>query len=254
MVQQSQVIAAAEIGGASVADSRPDGAHKHSTVANAPEYTVGSAASVSEPELEKAHKAAQDAVFSAEAANTGNPSDELSQTQPSPSPRILNRKSLIIRTAPRVPSTLRKVVEATSPESKDSAGVPAGQRPATALAASGALNAGMPMWMLSSDSPPLPTLSTRISSPALRSDYSEPTLTSLIDRSASTKCLPYPHTLDSYIPRRRPQSVNTVNSVSCRLSIITVDQVYTEYSHKKKMHVVVRPSKFRGWMRRFGGR
>ncbi|KAJ1877322.1 hypothetical protein H4R99_007336 [Coemansia sp. RSA 1722] len=237
--------------------SLPEGPFEYEAVANALEYAPNLTALVPEPELEKAHNAAQNAVSSTETAHPEVPHSELSQAQPASSPRILNRKSLIIKTAPRVPSTLRKVVDATSPESSDNIGVSLGQRPATALAANGANNANnasMPMWMLSSNSPPLPSLSSRVSSPVLRSDYSEPTLTNLIDRSSTTKCLPYPHTLDSYIPRQRPQSVNTVNSVSCRLSIITVDQEYTEYSYKKKKYVVVRPSKFRGWMRRFGGK
>ncbi|KAJ2887955.1 hypothetical protein FB639_000973, partial [Coemansia asiatica] len=252
---QPQAISAADNSGTFAADSQSVILHKAERTVSTLASTANLTSLVPEPELEKAHKAAQYAVSSIKAAQTRKPYDELSQSQPAPNQRILNRKSLIMKTAPRVPSTLRRVVEVTSPESKDSIGVSLEQRPATASTANGTGNASsMPVWMLSSDSPPLPTLSTKISSPVLRSDYNEPTLTSLIDRSASTKCLPYPHTLDSYIPRQRPQSINTVNSVSCRLSIITVDQEYTEYSYKKKMHVVVRPSKFRGWMRRFGGR
>ncbi|KAJ1723995.1 hypothetical protein LPJ53_001690 [Coemansia erecta] len=176
------------------------------------------------------------------------------------SPKILNRKSLIMKSVPRVPSTLRKVVDVSSPDPRDNVEdevyAHSGQRPTTVYSSNSSTHSGSNgVWMHSPDTPPLPAIPASMSSPALRRYHDEPSLLNMIDRPANNvKCLPYPHTLDSYIPRPRPRSLNTVNSTSCRLSIITTNVEYTEYSHQKKAHVVVRPSRVRGWARRFGGR
>ncbi|KAJ1652481.1 hypothetical protein GGF38_005347, partial [Coemansia sp. RSA 25] len=98
-------------------------------------------------------------------------------------------------------------------------------------------------------------LASQVSSPMLRRDSYGPTLMNLIDRPVDkSKCLPYPHTMDCYTPRPRPHSLNTLSSVSCRLSIVTLDQEYQEYSYKKKAHVAVRPSAVRGWVKLFRGK
>ncbi|KAJ1859920.1 hypothetical protein LPJ73_001622 [Coemansia sp. RSA 2703] len=174
-------------------------------------------------------------------------------------PKILNRKSLIMKSVPRVPSTLRKVVDVTSPDSSDNIEemhAHSDERPATIYSTNSSTHSRTnEMWIHSPDTPPLPALPASMSTPALRRYHEEPSLMNIIDRPANNvKCLPYPHTLDSYIPRPRPRSLNTVNSASCRLSIITTNVEYTEYSYQKKAHVVVRPSRVRGWARRFGGR
>ncbi|KAJ2480339.1 hypothetical protein EV174_003757 [Coemansia sp. RSA 2320] len=94
-----------------------------------------------------------------------------------------------------------------------------------------------------------------MSSPILRHDHYEPTLMHLIDKSDDKSPLvPYLQTIDSYTPKQRPHSLNTISSMSCRLSIVTVDQDYYEYSYKRNAPVAVRPSAVRGWMRTLSGR
>ncbi|KAJ2910139.1 hypothetical protein GGI21_001174 [Coemansia aciculifera] len=60
--------------------------------------------------------------------------------------------------------------------------------------------------------------------------------------------------MDCYTPKPRPHSLNTLSSVSCRLSIVTLDQEYQEYSYKKNAQVAVRPSAVRGLMKLFRGK
>ncbi|KAI7834659.1 hypothetical protein BX661DRAFT_195275 [Kickxella alabastrina] len=185
----------------------------------------------------------QELVTASNATIDADQSHQQRSPRSSLGPHTANRKSLIMKSAPRVPSTLRRVVDATDSDLKDDADADNTNNYST--------------WrpVYPPGTPPLPPLPTKHSSPLLRRDYSEPTLMNLVDKStSSTKCLPYPHTLDSYIPRQRPHSLNTLSSMSCRLSIITSDVDYTEYSRKKKALVVVRPSKVRGWARMLSGK
>ncbi|KAJ2340408.1 hypothetical protein GGF43_006416, partial [Coemansia sp. RSA 2618] len=91
--------------------------------------------------------------------------------------------------------------------------------------------------------------------PILRKEISEPVLTRFANRSASSiKCLPYPHTLDSYMRRPRPCSISTVPSSPYRFSIVTTDHEYKEYSYKKGTDVVVKPNMMRGWFLKLSGK
>ncbi|KAJ1799434.1 hypothetical protein LPJ59_001830 [Coemansia sp. RSA 2399] len=171
-----------------------------------------------------------------------------SSAQPIALPRPLRgHKSLVMRTTPRIPSNLRMVV---APELPD-------------------MDAGDTEYINSIDKNELGGNNTASGShqrslqrtdispylPMLRREWSEPVLTSYAKRPASSiKCLPYPHTLDRYIPKQRPCSINTLSNASCRLSIVTVDQEYKRYSFKKQTEVAIHPSMFRGWMQKYGGK
>ncbi|KAJ2727204.1 hypothetical protein GGI07_000088 [Coemansia sp. Benny D115] len=178
-------------------------------------------------------------------------------------PQIINRKSIIMKSAPRVPSNLRMVVDAIEADPDtgcDSASAPENRpmtAPGTALGSEShrASYTRLLSQAHSPDTSPLPSLSSRVSSPIMRREYAEHSIMSLAGRSANSEiCLPYPHTLDSYIPKQRPHSLNTINSTSCRLSLTAKDLEYTEYSYKTKTNVVVKPSMMRGWTRMVGGK
>ncbi|KAJ1957743.1 hypothetical protein EC988_000674 [Linderina pennispora] len=185
---------------------------------------------------------------------------------------LMGRKSTLLKTAPRVPSTLRKVVDVRSVETLNSqvgAAKDVRQPDEGAVHSEGDLSSQVPpsTGVDASTSeqiqrrPPnvaaslSPVLVTSASTPMLR-NLNEPTLMHLIDRSSDEDTvLPHPHQMmDGLHMRQRPHSLNTLNSSSCRLSIITIDQDYQEYSYKNNSQRVVRPSVIRGWMRRFGGK
>ncbi|KAJ2657207.1 hypothetical protein IWW48_004623 [Coemansia sp. RSA 1200] len=181
-------------------------------------------------------------------------------TVPSPaSSRSLNsHKSLVMSTTPRVPSNLRMVI---APEPQDADNEGRGREDSNGMYDRNGETSGA--WLekpyrRSTSLDPHQTFiqDKRLShSPMLRREWSEPMLAALSKRPASSiKCLPYPHTLDSYIQKQRPHSLNTLSNASCRLSIVTVDQEYKEYSYKKQADITVRPSMLRGWVRRFGGK
>ncbi|KAJ2063999.1 hypothetical protein GGI17_001354 [Coemansia sp. S146] len=185
-------------------------------------------------------------------------------TQPKRNSLILLRKPAMSNTAPRVPSTLRLVVDvgaAVCPEDyvsddSDNDDITAVAN-TSATAATTASSSMTPTRQLSivNTLQPIP-LASQMPSPILRRDNSHgPMLANLIDKPVDrSKCLPYPHTMDCYTPRPRPHSLNTLSSVSCRLSIVTLDQEYQEYSFKKNAQVSVRPSAVRGWMKMFRGK
>ncbi|KAJ2509637.1 hypothetical protein GGI11_005793 [Coemansia sp. RSA 2049] len=177
---------------------------------------------------------------------------------PAPSRSLNSQKSLVMSATPRVPSNLRMVI-APEPQDSDNDGLEReygngmydrnGETSGAWLEKSYRRRTSLdPHQALLQDK--------RLShSPMLRREWSEPTLAALSKRPASSiKCLPYPHTLDSYIQKQRPHSINTLSNASCRLSIVTVDQEYKEYSYKKQADITVRPSMLRGWVRRFGGK
>ncbi|KAJ2849644.1 hypothetical protein IWW36_002481 [Coemansia brasiliensis] len=141
---------------------------------------------------------------------------------------------------PRVPSALRQVVD-TSDSDHDMESTSGRQKlPPVSNSTFESNN-----WHID----PAPQL------PMLRKEFSEPILSQFVNRSASNiKCLPYPHTLDSYSHQPRPRSINTVSGTSYRFSIVTTGQEYKEYSYKKGADVVVQPSKVRGWFLKLGGK
>ncbi|KAI9504167.1 hypothetical protein GGI25_001291 [Coemansia spiralis] len=191
------------------------------------------------------------------------PPPPLPLSSPSPSSAalrpILSRKSLIMSSTPRVPSNLRMVVAPASVDAEHDGAEYEKDTKVSGIAGSSSSSDGS---RASEYTVQLSSLQTTFSqgvqmpqSPMLRREWSEPMLTNFVKRPASSiKCLPYPHTLDSYIPKQRPRSLNTLSNASCRLSIITVDRDYKEYSYKKQADVSMRPSKLRGWMRRFSGK
>ncbi|KAJ2451947.1 hypothetical protein EV183_003252 [Coemansia sp. RSA 2336] len=142
-----------------------------------------------------------------------------------------------INTMPRVPSALRQVVDTCESDHDVDSGR---QKPPVS-------NSTLERNSWNID--PAPQL------PMLRKEFSEPILSQFANRSANNiKCLPYPHTLDSYSHRPRPRSINTVSGSSYRFSIVTTGEEYKEYSYKKGTDVVVRPSKVRGWFLKLGGK
>ncbi|KAJ1768731.1 hypothetical protein IW140_001545 [Coemansia sp. RSA 1813] len=172
-------------------------------------------------------------------------------------PRPLHsHKSLVMSTTPRVPSNLRMVVAPGLPDAETANAGHGNYINDKAPETSSAQRNRLDRSGTTLDPNQLPLQDTHVSySPMLRREWSEPVLTTYAKRPASSiKCLPYPHTLDSYIPKQRPRSLNTISNASCRLSIITVDQEYKEYSYKKQAEVAVHPSKLRGWIRKFGGK
>ncbi|KAJ2816557.1 hypothetical protein FBU31_006533, partial [Coemansia sp. 'formosensis'] len=183
--------------------------------------------------------------------------------QPSTPPKrnslIFLRKPAMSNTAPRVPSTLRLVVDggaAVSPEDyvsdENDDDITAAATDATT--ADSSMTPIIPLPIISTLQPTMAVSPTP--SPILRQVNGHgPTLMSPIDKPVDrSKCLPYPHTMDCYTPRPRPHSLNTLSRVSCRLSIVTLDQEYQEYSFKKNAQVSVRPSAVRGWMKMFRGK
>ncbi|KAJ2300870.1 hypothetical protein IWW55_003864, partial [Coemansia sp. RSA 2706] len=131
-------------------------------------------------------------------------------------------RSALMSTTPRVPSALRKVVDTKDESDTESAGEEYGRRRSLRIG-SAAPTRGPGGWD-----------ADLALMPALRKEHSEPALTYLVNRpSSSVRCLPYPHTLDSYERRPRPSSVGAAPSAPYRFSIVTTNQAYTEYSYKK---------------------
>ncbi|KAJ1960809.1 hypothetical protein GGI12_003604 [Dipsacomyces acuminosporus] len=209
------------------------------------------------PPLRATAAAPLDASAKKTAQSTGASDSEQKLQQPASSPMLLSRKSTILNTAPRVPSTLRKVVDVGSTEAKaedgDKASALGIQHAASSAIHNEQAASGRTPPQSTSSLPPL--LSPRMSTPALRKNLNEPTIMNLVDRSnTDSSSLPHPHDFEGYPLRPRPRSLNTLSGMSCRLSIITVDQEYEEFSYKKNAQQPVRPSLVRGWIRRLGGK
>ncbi|KAJ2287105.1 hypothetical protein IW141_005024 [Coemansia sp. RSA 355] len=149
----------------------------------------------------------------------------------------------LLKTAPRVPSTLRMVVD-TEDESDTECNYDGGGQHRLLQTANSVAMRSNSEWY--ADPAPLPML---------RKENSEPTLTRFANRSAnSINCLPYPHTLDSYVRRPRPCSASTAPPSPYRFSIVTTNQEYKEYSYKKGADIVVQPSMMRGWFLKLRGK
>ncbi|KAJ1823266.1 hypothetical protein LPJ60_001696 [Coemansia sp. RSA 2675] len=184
-------------------------------------------------------------------------------TQSKRSSLILLRKPAMANTAPRVPSTLRLVVDggtaacpedAVGDDSDDDVTAVANPSPTAIAAPDSSMPTAGRQPILNTVQPA--ALNSQMPSPFLRlNDSHGPALASLVNRPVDkSKCLPYPHTMDCYTPRPRPCSLNTHSRASCRLSMVTLDQEYQEFSFKKNARVSVRPSAMRGWMKMVRGK
>ncbi|KAJ2747266.1 hypothetical protein GGI20_000691 [Coemansia sp. BCRC 34301] len=128
---------------------------------------------------------------------------------------ILLRKPALSSTAPRVPSTLRIVVDggaalcAEGYVGGDSDDDTIDNITATANSSAVAITAAD-----KSTAPTMP-LALQMPSPIPRRESHGPALASLVGKPVDrSKCLPYPHTMDCYTPKPRPHSLSTISSYS----------------------------------------
>ncbi|KAJ2135690.1 hypothetical protein IW136_004180 [Coemansia sp. RSA 678] len=129
----------------------------------------------------------------------------------------------LLKTAPRVPSTLRMVVD-TEDESDTECNYDGGGQHRLLQTANYVAMRSNSEWY--ADPAPLPML---------RKENSEPTLT-------------------RYVHRPRPCSASTAPPSPYRFSIVTTNQEYKEYSYKKGADIVVQPSMMRGWFLKLSGK
>ncbi|KAJ1733421.1 hypothetical protein LPJ61_001568 [Coemansia biformis] len=139
---------------------------------------------------------------------------------------------MLTRTAPRIPSTLRRAIDVAD------------------FPADGDFESGPEHRSEGSRHTELAAATQR----AVDDVHCQPARALSAGRPASdVGCQSYQLAIEGYALRPRPHSTSGMHGGSYRLSIVTANQEYKEFSHKTKADVVVQPSKLRGWLLRCAG-